>query len=458
MGFWNYVGTQIHSGVSPVAWTDIDVSAIVGSNRAICLLSIVQNDGVVGAVAFRPNGEGNTTMITAYTGPHGVANVYPRLNLAISAMVVTDASGIFEWINGAARDNTVVLEGYIVPSQGPVQIDADFTLPTGGGWDNVDASPLLGSEHGLAIVRHKRIAGAGNYGFANRPEGDSTDYLGASFVTLGAQHGISANGAEVEVCCAITDDNGLYELSSTVAGQHHELHGYAGEVDAFIWEDEGIFSGVAVRNTWTAMDSKVARAGLAFIRVEYDHHDFAGQFFFVRRTGDDTRDWANILSGSITAGGPNKLFAVDGVGGILVVPLDAAGMFEYYAYASGVTASEWDVEILGYVSAPGAPPVVSLQRPTDTVSVRPHDIGFRITDEWGMDLTSIDFDAVSPIGVRHQAIIAGVIQAGWTGSVSASDSDKRVDVSLTDWPDDIASGHLWTFAIEAANIMGQAIV
>ena len=89
--------TEVFSGTSPnpSAWTDLDISAVVGSNVALVLLKILNPDGGAQAVGFRVNGDADESFDTANRGMSSNGDV--GNGKYAYAVVATDSSGILEW-------------------------------------------------------------------------------------------------------------------------------------------------------------------------------------------------------------------------------------------------------------------------------------------------------------------------------------------------------------------------
>ncbi len=93
---------------APVAWTDLNISAVVGVNAALVLLKIGVTVNPTN-YAFRINGDGEPVLSNNYA-----AN---RVNLLVNefAYVVcaTDANGILEWIAASNRQTTIDVVAYV---------------------------------------------------------------------------------------------------------------------------------------------------------------------------------------------------------------------------------------------------------------------------------------------------------------------------------------------------------
>ena len=106
----------IDGGASPTpdpsAWTDLDLSAYVGSNRAIVILKILNNTANERTVAVRPNGDATEYYETNIS--RGCAAADLGVNIASILVCETDAAGIIEWWAEAKDlDIDFTLLGYI---------------------------------------------------------------------------------------------------------------------------------------------------------------------------------------------------------------------------------------------------------------------------------------------------------------------------------------------------------
>lgn len=99
---------RVYNAVAPIAWTDLDLSAVVGARRCTVLLNII-NDGGAGASQTTWRTNGNTRVINDGVGKGG--------NLAdgedCSVLVETDAAGIVEWIASAVGHDIYVTAYYV---------------------------------------------------------------------------------------------------------------------------------------------------------------------------------------------------------------------------------------------------------------------------------------------------------------------------------------------------------
>jgi len=96
--------TTVFDGVagSPAAYTDLDLSAVVGVNEAEVLLEIERGANDCGILTVRTNGDtrGNSDNLT-YGDIHAAGQVFYRL-------VTTDAAGIIEWFTAVSVTLVVI--------------------------------------------------------------------------------------------------------------------------------------------------------------------------------------------------------------------------------------------------------------------------------------------------------------------------------------------------------------
>lgn len=100
------VDTEVYNAVqNPSAWTDLDLSGVVGAKQTLVLLRVTQASGAAKGISFRRNGETEIAQANS-TGQRGLSN-----NLCVSAaptwcLAQTDANGICEWY---IDDNSVTV-------------------------------------------------------------------------------------------------------------------------------------------------------------------------------------------------------------------------------------------------------------------------------------------------------------------------------------------------------------
>ncbi|MFC1846770.1 hypothetical protein ACFLYS_01760 [Chloroflexota bacterium] len=101
--------TQVHTGAAPTAYTDLDLSAVIGAQKTLVILK-VKTAGAY-CYAFRQNGDTDS----GASGSHYSACTLYSTSANIYGLVVvhTDASGIVEWLSSNAAAMTVDVVAYI---------------------------------------------------------------------------------------------------------------------------------------------------------------------------------------------------------------------------------------------------------------------------------------------------------------------------------------------------------
>jgi len=111
-GRFSYSGDMVFSGDCPSSWTDLDLSSVVGTRRALVFLMVRADAGVTSKkYKFRRNGD---TREFSY-GPD-----WPQCSACTVAIgecgtvwVVTDENGVIEWMSEQSHDTTVWVLAYI---------------------------------------------------------------------------------------------------------------------------------------------------------------------------------------------------------------------------------------------------------------------------------------------------------------------------------------------------------
>lgn len=108
-GQWHHDGTKVYNTNAPTTFTDLDLSAYVGSNRALVYLKVKNVSGSARDYKFRENGETDTQATTS----KGTSNARLGPDKYVYLMVETDANGIIEWLCDVAADTDIWLKGYV---------------------------------------------------------------------------------------------------------------------------------------------------------------------------------------------------------------------------------------------------------------------------------------------------------------------------------------------------------
>ena len=100
------------SAAAPTSWTDLDLSAIVGSNVALVMLKVSQSSTASCTMAFRKNGDTEEHFPGADLNMGAGAADVKQSAFAI-IMVITDSSGIIEWRAQSGATSTVDVIAYV---------------------------------------------------------------------------------------------------------------------------------------------------------------------------------------------------------------------------------------------------------------------------------------------------------------------------------------------------------
>lgn len=104
--------TQVFDGTSPAAYTDLDLSSVVGANSALVYLR-VKSGSVPTQVEFRRNGETEEVDAAPAAG-HGTDALELTDSAAINHILVeTDEDGIVEWKVSNTGSFDIYLDAYI---------------------------------------------------------------------------------------------------------------------------------------------------------------------------------------------------------------------------------------------------------------------------------------------------------------------------------------------------------
>lgn len=102
--------TEVFDGSAntPIAWTDLDLSAVVGSNHALVYLSVYRGANDCGSAHFRKNGATRDWELALTR-----ADIWGE-ELNYTFLVPTDSAGIIEWHTVVAVLGVhVIVEAYI---------------------------------------------------------------------------------------------------------------------------------------------------------------------------------------------------------------------------------------------------------------------------------------------------------------------------------------------------------
>lgn len=110
---WKFVDTEVFAAASttPIAWTDLDLSSVVGAQECLVVLAVVRSGGLLRA-GFRTNGDSRDFYNTTYECSINYT-LTNNLDPDGSVLVKTDANGVVEWFtSGAVTGATVDVLAY----------------------------------------------------------------------------------------------------------------------------------------------------------------------------------------------------------------------------------------------------------------------------------------------------------------------------------------------------------
>jgi hypothetical protein len=162
--------------------------------------------------------------------------------------------------------------------------------------------------------------------------------------------------------------------------------------------------------------------------------------------------------GSLSGGGTNFAESTVGKTRLLICPTDASGYIQWYPQWGISGTDQYDIELLGYISEYVYPPTVVAVYPEGTTTEL-DKIGIVISDDFGLDLTTLDLSATLSNGVVLNAVVGGAMQADWGGQILTDGlaNPKWLELQVTSWPDEISPGILVSFSADVENITGESI-
>ena len=101
-----YVNIEVFSGLSPTAWTDLDLSQWVGTRKVLAYIK-VRAVATTSDVRFREKGE---TENMEYEGVHVIGGLFEDFSGYV--WVLTDTQGVVEWIATYSAQCVVTLKAY----------------------------------------------------------------------------------------------------------------------------------------------------------------------------------------------------------------------------------------------------------------------------------------------------------------------------------------------------------
>jgi len=362
---WNhnddaYTTPVFGPAASPTSWTDIDISAKVGSNVVFALFAIKYTSGSDAINVMRGKDEdaaGHEYYDTQVQCSHGTTRgkCDHSDSESIALATLTDSSGVAQWRSQYSGTATVYLIGWL-------DVDTDNTnLVTGAwpaGWTAKDVSAIVGAAATFCIMRYHRTGGASATPFALRP-GDEGDDCLSPYSNIGgvAQGGYSTNNI-YSLVTMMTDATGTFDYRSQTAGPEGDLDmmAYAAmqtPTNARVFAAaEPPSADWAELDLTTGPDGATGLSGRCLVLLKFHHEVDPGWVRCATRPKGDSQEYLISVFGQVE--GAFCLQIDNDDHSFLICETDADGVIEWKCGASG-TPDDMDVELVGWVGS-AAPP------------------------------------------------------------------------------------------------------
>lgn len=112
--FWTHSGVKVHDNTAaPTSWTDLDLSSVVGKNRALVFVKLKNRDATrKEGYAFRIKGE--TEEVARDILQASMNNMVSITEGNIAHFVMeTNVDGVLEWNTNSGKDTDIWVVGYI---------------------------------------------------------------------------------------------------------------------------------------------------------------------------------------------------------------------------------------------------------------------------------------------------------------------------------------------------------
>lgn len=397
----------------------IDLSSIVGSNRCLAFLRITCTNSWP-IVAVKTNGDPDDWVGAWSSGGKGAANGYPNgaLSEAIGCIVATDANGVLQWRNVGTATLQIDLLGWIESTYSGVSV---FSGVAPAVWTNVDLSAVTGAKASLVFLKSLMTGGISEAAGV-RPDGDGADWLDTSVLSKGCSQGKigaigRAHGYVIKSSAA-----GIIEHNSATGGIQYDtyLEHYESTDAEFNDVSFTVFSLGFPPLAWQDLDLSVDVGAnptgldgpaLALLRVGRVAVGGGVHHVGFRQKGDTSN--MQLASSNLPAGASSMSMGGGETSGILVTT-DSDGVVQWQ---SSLAADQYQIQLIGFV--PAIPPTISGESPVGAAEAPDVKVLFITDDDTGVDPSTINLDLTAPDLTVYNAIIGGVFQPGYTGTISA---------------------------------------
>ena len=309
MGSWNHDGNQVYTGAAPLGWTVLDLKAKTGggstthpSAKTLALLR-VENTAGASFVAFRQNGSGWDSYLTAPLSAGCLSGQVANTPIVAMVLVPTDSSGKIEWISQNAHNTEIFLMGFVEATFPSALLFPSGPLPNV--WTDEDATtdtvaaPTGLTGEALAFLLYEKTGGAGSSWFAVRPDGGADEYLGSGKPAACSQGGLNGNGKSNGLACK-TNSSGVFQhiCQAPVINTTVELVCF--EQDRWTDVDTEVFSAAPPPLAWVGSEidlSPITGAIRALVLLQVHLEDVGGATQRAGfRSSDETKEiyWKDL--------------------------------------------------------------------------------------------------------------------------------------------------------------------
>ena len=464
MAQWHSAETNVYNAAAPVAWTDLDLSAVVGTQRVLVALKVqIVTSGRY--VSFRTNGDAGDFR-GFFAGGHGVHTAYHPVidgSYRSSLLVVeTDENGIVEFISNAASNVIIDVQGWASTLHSGAQV---YDAAPPAAWTLLDLSAVVGAQPAVALLRVEEDNGA-LQGLGVRRAGTSYETVppfsvgtGAAFAEIAANAAVyllvdTSNNGEIEI---IRFNAGAGNLVITVEAFATAAAGWniptAGEEEVY---------NAALPGAWVQLDltqsTTPAATGLPadeVLALMYAHDMVGGQEFWHVRPDLDADNWDNVGSGS-TGASATLIQAGANLAGLLAMETDVGAIDHdsQFGRVGEVTLAGWIDPFDGHA------PSISMRYPAPEQIVDQNAvIRFRLSDTSGINISTLNV-TLSCVDDRRPLIVNGAwgvkdgVTQAW-GQMTANPTVYGYDISIhpvAELPD-----RRWRVTVEVENSDGVGL-
>jgi len=446
---FNYVGATIYGPAAPPAvFTDLDVSSHVGAQRVWVYLKITPatTDFNRDYLSFKPKGDPGQWAATfgAFNNVGtGIVNANDS-TMVYRCAVPTSTAGVLQWAEyvlsaGPPTDVTVELWGY---DDDVDWLDAAFhsgAMPMF--FTTKDISGQIGSVAALPILRLE--GGVDSFGdlVSFEPQETTRD------LTVGAAPAqLTMVENDVQLALMVTDSSGQFKWESTSS---------VGSVDGTVL---GVINGTRLRETVfddpgnpgnpdtppttdTLLDLSSyvgASRQTVLLELETDSGTFIDRYYSFQPSDDSDEH----MQASYQAAGLSSASMYPIQNAYFLTQTGPDGKVLWKASDAGIDVK---VDLLWYSSGTTSAPTFSNKTPTGGAEQPDVDVSFTVDDDAQVIEETIQAAFTGPGPVTYQAIVDGVFQPGFGGTITPN--GNGFDVEITTHP--LFDEGSWQIDVEA---------